>query len=496
MLKTIFGKLIVIFISILVIGFSLTGVMLYYFLGDFVSTEKVKLLERSGEEINSFLDEYIEYMHNPLVLSTFRYLLKSYRVNTNSFIWIVDKDGYIVATEYADPELGIPGEILRKLKNESGRLRLPDERQYRKVMLGEDPVVERGYFYGLFENTRVPWLTIEKPFRYEGSVQAAVYLHTPIPEIQRVRTSVFGFFMTSVAVSVLISIILVYIFSLRISRPLKQINNAAKIIAGGEFRKRLNINSTDEIGELAKSFNQMVVALQNLEEMRRGFIANVSHELRTPMTSIRGFIEGILDGTVPPEKHDYYLTIVRDETNRLNRLVNDLLDLAKMEAGEVTLKFRNFDINELIRICIIKLESLIVKKDIQVEANFEEEEMFVNADSDAIERVVYNLVHNAIKFTPENGKIAVTTYAQKDKVLVSVEDSGIGISSDEIDLIWDRFYKSDKSRSKDKTGTGLGLAIVKNIINEHKQNIWVESEPGKGTKFTFTLDKARDKSEL
>jgi len=489
MFKSIFSKLIAVFIAILVIGFSITGTMLYYFLGDFVSTEKVKLLERSGEEINSFLAEYIEDMDNPLVLSTFRYLLRSYRVSTNSLIWVVDKDGYIVVTEYANPELGIPQQVIKKLRDESGYLRLPDERQYRKVMLGTDPVVERGYFYGLFEGTRVPWLTIQKPFRYKGKVEAAVYLHTPIPEMQRARASVFRLFMASVAVSILISIVLGYVFSLRISRPLKQINNAARVIAGGEFGKRLSINSNDEIGELAKSFNQMVTALENLEDMRRGFIANVSHELRTPMTTIRGFIEGILDGTIPPEKQNYYLGIVKDETNRLNRLVNDLLDLAKMEAGEITLKPRSFDINELIRICIIKFENLIVSKNIQVEANFEEEEMFVNADSDAIERVMYNLLHNAIKFTSENGRIIVTVHGQKDRVLVSVEDNGIGIGKDEIDLIWERFYKSDKSRSKDKTGTGLGLAIVKNIINEHKQEIWVESEPGKGTKFTFTLSK-------
>jgi len=487
MFKTIFSKLIAVFIAILIIGFSITGIMLYYFLGDFVSNERVKLLERSGEDISTFLSEYIEHINNPLVLNTFRYLLKSYRASTNSLIWIIDKNGYLVITEYDNAEFGIPNEVINKLKCEDGRLRLPDERQYRKVMLGSDPVIERGYFYGLFTDTGMPWLTIQKPLTYQNEIIAAVFLHTPIPEMQRVRTSVFRLFIVSVVISVFVSIIFGYIFYLKISRPLKQIKDAAKVIAGGEFKKRLDINTNDEIGELAKSFNQMIVALEHLEEMRRGFIANVSHELRTPMTSIRGFIEGILDGTIPPDKHNYYLTIVRDETNRLNRLVNDLLVLARMEAGEVTLTYKNFNINELIRICIIKLENLIMEKEIQVEANFFREETLVYADSDAIERVLYNLIHNAIKFTPEKGKITVSTNVQKGKVFVSVEDNGPGIEKDEIDFIWDRFYKSDKSRSKDKTGTGLGLAIVKSIVNEHGQEIWVESEPGKGTKFTFTL---------
>jgi signal transduction histidine kinase len=229
-------------------------------------------------------------------------------------------------------------------------------------------------------------------------------------------------------------------------------------------------------------------ALQNLENMRRGFIANVSHELRTPMTSIHGFIEGILDGTVPAEKQKEYLTIVRDEIKRLNRLTTDILDLARIEAGEVSIKPVDFNINELIRRCIIKLESFITEKDISIEASFEEEEMYVKADTDSIERVVINLVHNAIKFVQPGGKITLSTSRSKNKILVCVEDNGIGIDSNELDLIWERFYKSDKSRSKEKTGTGLGLAIVRNIINDHQQKIWVESQLGKGTKFCFTLD--------
>lgn len=180
--------------------------------------------------------------------------------------------------------------------------------------------------------------------------------------------------------------------------------------------------------------------------------------------------------------------IVRDETNRLNRLVNDLLDLAKMESGELTLSMKPFDINELIRICVIKLETLITSKNLEIEANFEIDSMMVLADKDSIERVIINLLHNAVKFSNENGKIIVETAKNKDKVYITVKDNGIGIDSDDKKRIWDRFYKSDKSRGKDKTGTGLGLAIVKNIISEHNQDIWVESDVGKGTKFTFTLD--------
>jgi signal transduction histidine kinase len=170
--------------------------------------------------------------------------------------------------------------------------------------------------------------------------------------------------------------------------------------------------------------------------------------------------------------------------------VNDLLDLAKMEAGEMKLSIKTFDINELIRRCIIKLESLIMQKGIQVEANFDEEISMVNADSDAIERVIINLIHNAVKFSYKDGKITISTKKQKNKIIVSVKDFGTGIDYDELTRIWDRFYKSDKSRGKDRTGTGLGLSIVKNLINEHGEEIWVESEPGEGAKFSFTLTAA------
>lgn len=498
MLKTLFSKIVVIFIAILLVSTTITGVMLYIFLGNFASEEKVNLLNRTGESITDMLSGYASFYNTYYNSSYFPFLhsaywnsmesiLDAHSKNTSSLIWVVSTDGQI---RIMKGNLGMVNEIIeRKLRDEDGNLGLQSPNQYMDVMSGNKSMVkEMGDFYGLFKETDVSWLTVEKPFIYEGEVLGAVYLHTPIPEVQRARSNVFKFFIFAVAVSIVISIILIYIFSLKLSRPLKKINSAAKHIANGEFDERLNISSEDEIGELAKSFNNMAGALQNLENMRRAFIANVSHELRTPMTSIHGFIEGILDGTIPPEKQKEYLVIVRDEVKRLNRLTTDILDLARIEAGEIGIKPVDFNINELIRRCIIKLENFITEKDINIEAHFEEEVMYAKADIDSIERVVINLLHNAIKFVQPGGKIMFFTSRIKNKILVCVEDNGIGIDSNEIDLIWERFYKSDQSRSKEKTGTGLGLAIVRNIINEHKQKIWVESEVGKGTKFYFTLD--------
>jgi len=499
MFRTIFSKLITLFISILLISFLITGIILYYFLGDFLSDEKVDLLERSSDNVSETFKLYLNNLDSSVAQFIFKQYIESYSAYTQSIVWIVSEDGSII---FSSP---MPQEIkLKYIDSKTGFMKLPDERQYKKLMSGQEEYMKLvgGDFYGFFRDEAFKsfgysWLTVAKPLRYTDingntSIVGAVYFHTPVPEVQKARIQVIKFFLIAVAVSALVSTILAYFFSLRITKPLKQIRDAARIIAGGEFQKRLNIKTKDEVGQLAASFNQMAFELEHLEEMRRGFIANVSHELRTPMTSIRGFIEGILDGTIPPEKQKDYLEIVRDETLRLNRLVNDLLDLAKMQSGDIKLTFKSFNVNELVRRSIIKLENQIVKKNLEIHADFETEDMMAYADPDAIERVMINLLHNAVKFTGENGRINIRVYRQKDKIYVSIQDNGIGIAREELELIWERFYKSDKSRGMDKTGTGLGLAIIKNIINGHKQDIWVESEIGKGTKFTFTLEKSRN----
>lgn len=498
--NTIFKKLVSVFIGLLVLSYIVTGGFLFYFLNDYSTRQKEETLIRNAEVIK---DAFIILYGNmdDISLKWFQNFLNQSSVLSNSMIWIVNNTGHIV---YSEPSM--PRSFTSQYLDETNRVKLPDPRQYSEVMNGgSDTLVSTGDFYGFFANEAFKndgssWITVQMPIQVIPSngkqvTIAAVYLHTPIPEVQRLQFSVFRLFMISGGLAIVIAITLVYIFSVKFTRPLKQINHAAKKIAGGEFNNRLVVKSNDEIGQLADSFNHMLDDLQELEEMRRGFIANVSHELRTPMTSIRGFVEGIIDGTIPPDKQRNYLLIVKDETIRLSRLVTDLLDLAKMEAGEIKLNIKQFDINELIRICVIKLETLITSKNIEIEANFAIDNLMVSADKDSIERVIINLLHNAVKFSNENGKIILETVKNKEKVLVSVKDTGIGINEEELKRIWDRFYKSDKSRGKDKTGTGLGLAIVKNIINEHNQEIWVESKIGMGTKFTFTLDYFKNSSE-
>lgn len=505
MFKTIFSKLIAILLLILTVAFTVTGVMLNIFLYDYVTEEKAKTLEEASTWVNNVFNYYLglidlsDYASLAASEMLLRDTLVDYGRYTSSYIWIVNQDGYLYRSNW-----DMPASIAEKYIDDTGYIKINDPENFPKLIQSQTTIREVGDFNSFFKDPYFSdygdvWLTVARSFKYEvpggKSIMIVVYMHTPVQEVSAARAKVLKYFLTSGGFAIIVAVLLIYIFSLRLSRPLKQIKYAAARISNGEFEKRVSIKSRDEIGELAKAFNHMASALENIEKMRRGFVANVSHELRTPMTSIRGFIEGILDGTIPPEKHSHYLTIVRDETNRLNRLVTDLLDLAKMEAGEIKLNITDFNINELIRKCVIKLETLLLEKGLAVDADFEEEDLMVSGDPDAVERVVYNLLHNAIKFTPAGGKISIITKSSRDAAEVTIRDTGIGIEESELDMIWDRFYKSDKSRSRDKTGTGLGLAIVRNLINEHSQRISVQSKLGEGTAFTFTLAKAGNTAE-
>lgn len=505
MFKTIFSKMIAVFIIILVIAFSVTGFLLSFFLDDYFTKESSQLLEASSTEVYRVFTAYIENINytnsfsNIILESFLKNSLSALGNYTNSIIWIVDETGHIFLSN-----IEFSQSIYEKY-NDNGYIKIPDNKKFQRLTGEAGTETDVGDYSGFFKDTMFArtgdlWLTVGRSFRYMDASGAnehmiIVYMHTPVKELKETRIAVFKYFLISVAAAIITSFVFIYFFSHRFTKPLKLMKNAAAKISSGDFQRRLDIKSRDEIGELASAFNQMAVELQNIEEMRRGFIANVSHELRTPMTSIRGFVEGILDGTIPPEKQSQYLIIVRDEAKRLNRLVNDLLDLAKMEAGEISLNIKTLDINELIRKCIIKLEALLLEKNLTVDADFEEEHILVSADEDAIERVLYNLLHNAVKFTPAGGKIKVMTHILKDKVKVTIDDTGIGIDENELNMIWERFYKTDKSRSRDKTGTGLGLAIVRNIINEHGQKIWVKSESGAGTSFAFTLARAYEEPQ-
>lgn len=233
----------------------------------------------------------------------------------------------------------------------------------------------------------------------------------------------------------------------------------------------------------------MAESLEKVDNVRREFISNVSHELRSPITSIKGFITGIIDGVIPKDKENYYLNIVNDEVSRLSRLVNDLLDISTMESGKFKLKVAKLDINEIITLCTLNLEGKINEKKIRVEVIFNDSHEYCIGDRDRIIQVVTNLLENAIKYGDEGGRIKVETHAKGDFVYVSIFNSGPNIPKEDVNKIWERFYKMDKARTS-KISTGLGLSIVRLILSQHNQDIWVNNIEGKGVKFTFTLKRS------
>lgn len=289
----------------------------------------------------------------------------------------------------------------------------------------------------------------------------------------------------------LISIISFYIAKKSIKDPLKEISRAAQRLAKGEVNKRIYIDSKDEIGELANSFNLMAESIEEADNVRRDFISNVSHELRSPITSIKGFITAILDGVIPKDKENYYLKIVNDEVSRLSMLVNDLLDISSLESGKFNLEMTQLDINEIITVCAIKLENKIKSKNMDVDIVFDNRREYCIGDRERLIQVVINLLENAIKYGNQNGKIEITTYAKGDLVYVSIFNSGDLIDKENLNKIWERFFKKDKSRTN-KISTGLGLPIVRLIILQHNNDIKVENVETKekrGVKFTFTLNR-------
>ena len=265
---------------------------------------------------------------------------------------------------------------------------------------------------------------------------------------------------------------------------------ATRKFAHGEFDARVNTyGRRDEIGELAVSFNAMAEALAQSDAQRSEFIANVSHELKTPMTTIAGFADGILDGTIPPERQEDALRTISAETRRLSRLVRRMLDLSRLQSLDTVTTQESFDISETMARVLISLETKINDKELDVEANFPENPLKVWGEPDAITQVGYNLLDNAIKFSRQGGHLKVGITTRGNKAYISVSNEGETIPPEELALVFDRFHKTDHSRSVDRDGVGLGLYIVKTILNNHKEDITVTSQDGR-TEFTFTLTKA------
>ncbi len=435
-------------------------------------SEKRILLKNSAERISeiglmTFQSDF------PAARMFFNSMVENIGMNIGASIVTFDSNGRIINASG----------IYRK-QYESGALE--NNKNLQNILKGEE-VSKVGFWSDVGRNDT--FVMYGKPIKDNDVIYGGVLMSVSMPEINKSLKSILINFLISAIASLVIAFVLFYFIARRIVRPINEMSSAVKEFAKGKFDRRVSCDVEGELGELAENINNMAVSLNNLENMRSSFISNVSHELRTPMTSITGFVEGVLDGTIPEERQSEYLNIVLSESKRLSRLVTDLLNLSRIDSDTLKVNKRIFNINELIKLVIIKFENQITEKNIDLTFETHSDSCDVYADNDSITQVVTNILHNAIKFTDFNGKINIRVWEYGDKAYVEIKNTGIGMSTEQLNFIWDRFYKADESRGIDTSGAGLGLFIVKNIINKHNEKIWAESVQGEFAKFTFSLSK-------
>jgi len=466
------------------LGTSLATIYRSYF----IERQEETLIERSEilaewffeRELLSFPLDIAQIMHYQELIAVEAMNLQEYLGYTFLIV-----DGYFRVASMSE---GVPfsGDILF-----DGPVRIPVNYvpELASVMYGQTVSVE-GTLNGLFNESM---LTVAHPIGNDEIIIGAILMSTSMQSVNENISAVIRITIQGVVFSCVAAIIMIYFSSRRMTKPLKQMNEAAKVIASGDFEKRIEVKSLDEIGQLAESFNNMAEGLNTQEAGRRDFVANISHDLRSPLTSIIGFLEAMKDGTIPEERRDYYLNIVLSECKRLAKIANDLLDISKLDlTGNLEILREDFELNKLIRDSLIQFENRIKQKNIEADISFAEEFTVVCGDYEKIQRVLHNLLDNAVKFTPNSGRIRIETTIRDKKVLISVRDSGRGLSDEERRHIFDRFYKSDSSRGIDKAGAGLGLAIVWEFIKAHDEKIYVESVEGHGCNFVFSLKLATD----
>lgn len=466
--KGLIYKLLLTFSSITAAVMILVGMFLSTLINREYSRQESERAARYIEIVEEATSEFLN-KNNEVGYEDLKNTMKIIKVSVEMDSIIVDKQGYVYAV--SDERLDYLKYSKLDIKDSDMKLLKSGEMLQDNFIRKDDGVKGRAYLKPLFSN---------------NNFNGVIILTKPISAVS--ASNLYTIIWLSVLSAVILSSIVAYYFAKKILiKPLSEINNAAKKLAQGEVEKRVYIDSQDEIGDLAESFNIMAESLEKVDTVRREFISNVSHEIRSPITSIKGFVTGIIDGVIPRDRENYYLNIVNDEVSRLSRLVTDLLDISSMESGKFNLNIIRMDINEIITLCTLNLEGKIKEKNIKVDVIFNKNHEYCLGDRDRIIQVVTNILENAIKYGREQGgRIQIETYAKGDHIYVSIFNNGPNIPREDINKIWERFYKTDKSRTN-KISTGLGLSIVRLILTQHNQDIWVNNIQGKGVKFTFTL---------
>lgn len=488
----IFVNYFVLFAGIFLVTFALLGTTLVTLVSAYSQNEKTNLLKENSQTIAGTISNSlnVEDMN-----SNFTYEKESICESLAVVSKCIDADVFVCDTGgniiLCKDQIGIASYFSSStICEEHNSFRIDDsliQRAYEGTAVTKTFVNgEECYVVGTA--IRTPDYTNSKP--KNSRIIGSVFAITPA-ETSAIVLAVLRIFFVAALICLIVGFILIWFLTKRMITPLQQMSVAAKRFAVGDFTYRVNVQGNDELAELGTAFNDMADALDKLESSRRSFVANVSHELKTPMTSIAGFIDGILDGTIPKSKEDYYLKIVSDEVRRLSRLVVAMLNMSKIESGDFEMKPKTYNITDQIIHILLTFEQKIEKKKIEVRGLDAIKPCKVYADTDMIYQVVYNLFDNAVKFTNENGYIEVSLNESGDFVQISIKNSGTGIDPIELSRIFERFYKVDKSRSLDSKGAGLGLYIVKMMVEMHGGRIYAKSENNNEAEFVFSLPKGK-----
>lgn len=468
MSKSIFRRLLFSFLATVLLGLGVSGIMISMSAREYFYDAKKEELLRMAKNVNAAI------LERPRVDKKLLDILEEKDKAYDTRIWLFNQEGKIVATSMKD----------EVFTGKSVAVSIADN-----VLHGKNAVTELK-----IEGLDDPMLSVSVPWGEGEKIYGGIILHAPLEGIERTFAQMRETIVWATLFGVLLSTAMVSYLSWSISRPLRTIERTAAEIGRGNYAERVQVHTSDEINDLAQTINTMAEKLEkveqerhHLEQVRNDFLANVSHELRTPLTAVQGFLEALQDGLVEEEEaRQKYYAVMYSETMQINRLVDDLMDLMKLENNEVTLAKFPVDVKELLGKIAFSFHPEAEEKGIRLEVDAPDALPKIYADRDRVAQIIKNLVKNALKFT-EEGEIRLSATAEEQWVRIRVTDTGVGISADDLNRIWERFFKVDRGRSKKNKGTGLGLAIVKELVELHDGKCSVESVPGEGSTFTVWL---------
>lgn len=468
MFKTIFHRLLFTYAAIIIAVIVLLAVFLTVFFNLYFFEQKQRQLLAAGRRMEELA---LAYQAKKISQEELLQTASALGAVTNSRIYVL-LGGKIPDLKFLTRE---------EARENPGSSEILEDLQ--KILAGKTLVRKK-----FFSNQLNMYVVLAgMPVYLDGAVSGVILLLSPLEQINRTLFNVYKIIWLTAAASLVLAAVIIFIISRRISRPIVHMQKAAAALAQGRFPEDLTPVGRDELARLTETFNFMQKRLKQIEETRMEFIASVSHELRTPLTSLRGFLQGILEGVIEPELQEKYLKRAYAETGRLNRLVSDLLQLARLQAGSVKLHLESVPVEGIIAEIIEEHRWLAEQRSISLHAEVPGEGFTVFADRDKLKQIILNLLSNALKYSPEGGDVWISVRPEERRAVFRVRDNGPGIPEDSLQDIFQKFYRVEKSRSQEIPGTGLGLSIAKELVELHGGVIKIHSRPGSGTEVIFTL---------